>query len=165
MEQKSKLTKPMTRPGYIRLADEFNNLRNVERPRVVEKIATAAAEGDRSENAEYIYGKKRLRELDKRLRYLSELLKDVQIIDLPSGSLFVVSFGATVEILENYTSRKRYTIVGVGESDAQKGTVSWQSPMGKALFGKKVGDTVTVRRPIGDLEVEIVAIGGLDTVS
>ena len=146
----------MTRKGYEALAAEFNQLRNEERPQVVQGIATAAAEGDRSENAEYIYGKKRLRELDKRLRYLSGVLKDVQVIDPETLSGDKVCFGATVVLLDEQRNKKTYQIVGVGEADADKGTISRESVMAKALVGKSVGDVVFVSRPAGDAEFEIV---------
>jgi transcription elongation factor GreB len=150
------LTKPMTRRGFERLAQEHEQLFKVERPKVVDGVATAAAEGDRSENAEYIYGKKRLREIDKRLRYLSELLKDVQIVDPEKLQSATVVFGATVELVDENDGKHTYMIVGNGETAT--GQISWKSPMAIALMGKKVGDTVTVHRPAGDMEFEITKI-------
>ncbi len=154
MGQKS----PLTLQGYRGLLAEHEQLHKVERPRVVVGVTNAAAEGDRSENAEYIYGKKRLREIDKRLQYLSSLLQEVEIIDPANLQGDKVCFGSTVVILEPSGSTKRWQIVGEGESDTAKGTISWRSPMARALVGKCVGDVVTVERPAGEIEVEVVEI-------
>lgn len=151
-----KLTKPMTREGFNILADEHEWLARTERPKVVSGIATAAAEGDRSENAEYIYGKKKLRELDKRLRYLDSILKDVEIIDPDQLQGDQVCVGSTVTVLDEAGLEKVYTIVGEGEADYQKKTISWKSPVAKVLLGKKVGDLVVAERPVGDIELEII---------
>lgn len=151
--------KPLTLPGYRLLLDEFEQLSKVERPRVVIGVTNAAAEGDRSENAEYIYGKKRLREIDKRLQYLSSLLGDVEIVDPASLSGEKVCFGSTVVFVEDGSpAKKRWQIVGEGESDTKNGTISWKSPMARALMGKRVGDVVTVERPAGEIEVEVVEL-------
>jgi transcription elongation factor GreB len=150
--------KPLTLAGYRALFAEHEQLSKVERPKVVTGVANAAAEGDRSENAEYIYGKKRLREIDKRLQYLSSLLQDVEIVDPASLSGTKVCFGATVVFVEDGGANKRWQIVGEGESDTAKGTISWKSPMARALLGKQVGDVVVVERPAGELEVEIVEL-------
>ena len=147
--------KPLTLPGYRALLAEHEELAKVERPRVVIGVTNAAAEGDRSENAEYIYGKKRLREIDKRLQYLSSLLGDVEIVDPVTLTGDKVCFGSTVVIDEGSGKTKRWQIVGEGESDTAKGTISWRSPMAKALLGKHVGDIATVDRPAGEIEVEI----------
>lgn len=159
MSQKSfKLLKPLTKNGQKKLADEFEQLTKVERPKIVEGIAVAAAEGDRSENAEYIYGKKRLRELDKRIRYLNNLLTDAQIIDPDNLSGDKVCFGSTVIVLDEDGKSHSWTLVGEGETDHKLGMISWKSPVGKAVFGKKIGDLILVHRPIGDLEIEITDI-------
>ena len=150
-----KLRKPLTKDGHARLAEEHYQLSRVERPKVVDGIATAAAEGDRSENAEYIYGKKRLRELDKRLRYLDYLLKDAQIIDPTNLSGDRVCFGSTVSVLDEEGNKKVWMIVGEGEADYKEGKISWKSPVAKALYGKKVGDLVLTQRPKGEIELEI----------
>lgn len=150
--------KPMTRQGYLRLAKEYNHLLNVERPKVVQGVATAAADGDRSENAEYIYGKKRLREIDKRLRYLDGLLKDVQVVnqvDAESGRVF---FGAVVEVRYPDGQKASYQLVGVGETEDHTHQISWQSPVGRSLMGKRIGDIVAVQRPQGDIDLEIIGI-------
>lgn len=147
--------KPLTLPGYRGLLAEYEQLSKVERPRVVVGVTNAAAEGDRSENAEYIYGKKRLREIDKRLQYLSSLLGDVEIVDPSTLSGDSVCFGCTVVIEEGSGAVKKWQIVGEGESDTAQGTISWKSPMARALLGKRAGDVVTVERPAGEIEVEV----------
>jgi transcription elongation factor GreB len=152
------MKKPLTLSGYRNLLAEYEQLSKVERPRVVVGVTNAAAEGDRSENAEYIYGKKRLREIDKRLQYLSSLLQDVEIIDTATLNGTKVCFGSAVVIEEDGANRKKWQIVGEGESDTAKGTISWRSPMARALLGKQVGDLVTVERPAGDIEVEVVEL-------
>lgn len=154
MSEKPK--RPITRSGFNKLAAEHDELLLMERPKVVQGIAIAAAEGDRSENAEYIYGKKRLRELDKRLKYLGQLLKDVKVVDPEALSGNRVCFGATVVVLDEEGVTKEYTIVGEGESDHREHSISYQSPVAKALMGKRVGEVVTAHRPAGDIELEIV---------
>ncbi len=153
-----KLIKPLTRAGHSALSGEYDRLLRMDRPRIVAAIAEAAAEGDRSENAEYIYGKKRLRELDKRLQYLSKLLKDAQIVE--SGALAgeAVDFGCTVTVAHEDGKQSSWTIVGEGEADAALGSICWKAPMAAALLGKKVGDWAVVERPAGAIEVEVVAL-------
>ncbi len=150
------LKKPLTKSGHKVLAAEHEWLRSVERPKTVEGIATAAAEGDRSENAEYIYGKKKLRELDKRLRYLDSVLKDAQIIDPDSLSGDKVCFGSTVTINTDEGDQKTWTIVGEGEADHKNLSISWKSPVAIGLLGKKIGQFVLVKRPAGEIEFEII---------
>lgn len=159
MPEKTKTYKPMTRCGFERLAAEHEELRTKERPKVLQGIQVAAAEGDRSENAEYIYGRKRLRDIDRRLRYLNDLLKDVQVVDPTTLSGDRVSFGATVTVVDDSGAEKIYTIVGEGEADQRPDGISLHSPMAKALLGKRIGDVVTVRRPKGDVDLEVLAIG------
>ena len=153
---KKAVKKLMTRVGFQRLATEHNELMLVERPKVVQGIATAAAEGDRSENAEYIYGKKRLRELDKRLRYLGFLLKDVRMGDPETLRGDAVAFGSTVTVQEEDGTKKRYTIVGEGEAEWRQGEISYRSPVARALIGKRIGDIITAQRPAGEIELEVV---------
>lgn len=148
--------KYLTREGYALLSAEHRELMTRTRPEVVQRIADAAAEGDRSENAEYIYGKKRLRELDSRLRYLDGLIRDAIIVDRAKLRSETVCFGATVAVEDENGVQDKWTIVGDGEADARQHTVSWHSPIALALLGKRVGDTVTVKRPAGDLEMEIL---------
>lgn len=150
--------KKLTKRGFERLTKEYETLAHIERPKVVRGVSDAAAEGDRSENAEYIYGKKRLREIDKRLGYLGKLLKGVTVVDPSTLSGDRVVFGATVHIEDEHGEAHKWTIVGHGEADAREGTVSVNSPMAKALLNKRIGDIAEVRRPKGDLEVEIVAL-------
>ena len=153
-----KLIKPLTRAGHNALAGEYERLLRVDRPRVVAGIAEAAAEGDRSENAEYIYGKKRLRELDKRLQYLARLLKDAQVIDPGALACDEVGFGCTVTVLQEGGKKARWTIVGEGEAEASQGSICWKAPMAAALIGKRVGEWVLVERPAGEIEIEIVDV-------
>ena len=154
--------RPLTLQGYRGLLAEHEQLHKVERPRVVVGVTNAAAEGDRSENTEYIYGKKRLREIDKRLQYLASLLQDVEIVDPATLQGEKVCFGSTAVILEPVARgsavQKKWQIVGEGESDTARGTISWQSPMARALMGKSVGDIVTVERPAGEIEVELIEL-------
>jgi transcription elongation factor GreB len=148
----------LTPDGAKKLQDELVKLTSSERPRVVTEVADAAAQGDRSENAEYIYGKKRLREIDRRIRFLTKRLEDAVIVKPGENSANEVRFGATVEIQDEEGVKKRYTLVGPDESEPERGMLSFQSPLGKALMKKKVGDFVLVRRPMGEVEFEIVAI-------
>jgi transcription elongation factor GreB len=150
--------RPMTLAGYRQLNNELDQLVRVERPRVVTGVTNAAAEGDRSENAEYIYGKKRLREIDKRANYLGSLLKDVEVIDPSHLSGTRVTVGATVVFSEDNKHTRRYMLVGEGESDTAQGSISYKSPVGMALMGKQEGDVVTVIRPAGEAELEVVEI-------
>jgi transcription elongation factor GreB len=150
--------KPMTRKGYERLKQEMEHTMRVTRPKVVKGIAEAAAEGDRSENAEYIYGKKHLREIDKRLQYLSQILGASRIVHENTLAGDVVCFGSTVILEEETGKRKKWILVGEGESDAKEGTIAWNSPLGLALLGKKVGDLVEVDRPSGTMEVQIIGL-------
>jgi transcription elongation factor GreB len=149
----------ITPSGVAKLADELKKLISVERPKTVHDVATAAAHGDRSENAEYKYGKQRLREIDRRIRFLTKRL-DAAVVVNPSEKREgdQVYFGATVEVESEDGERKSYQLVGEDESEPKHGRISWRSPIGRALLKKKVGDFVTVRRPAGELEIEIMAI-------
>lgn len=148
----------ITPEGFLRLNQETAHLWKVERPRITEEVAAAAAQGDRSENAEYIYGKKKLREIDRRIRYLTKRL-DVIIVVHPSpeqeGRVF---FGAWVTIEDEDEVRSTYRIVGSDEIDLGARKISADSPLAKALLGKPVGATVTVQRPKGPTEVTIVKV-------
>ena len=156
-----KLIKPLTQFGQAQLAEEHYQLAKIERPKVVEGIATAAAEGDRSENAEYIYGKKRLREMDRRIRYLNQLLKGAQIIRPEMVDLSQVSFGSVVQVERDGSSVAKYAIVGEGETEFFEFGVSWKSPVGKALLGKKTGDFLEIEIPKGWVELEVQNISPL----
>ena len=153
-----KWKKPLTRQGFLKLAKEHQHLLENVRPQVVEGIATAAAEGDRSENAEYIYGKKRLREIDKKLRQLTLLMKDCDVVDIEHLRSDRVDFGALVTLLDEAGEEKTWRIVGVGEADVEEKTISYKSPVARALMGKKVGDFVEINRPKGPMEYEITKI-------
>jgi transcription elongation factor GreB len=148
----------LTPEGAKKLQEELAHLLHAERPRVVQEVSDAAAQGDRSENAEYIYGKKRLREIDRRIRFLTKRLDSAVVVKNEEARQDVVFFGATVEIEDEDGVRKRYRIVGPDEVNPNLGRISFQSPLGRALLKKKLGDVVTVRRPAGEIEVEIVDI-------
>lgn len=129
-----------------------------ERPRVVQEVADAAALGDRSENAEYIYGKRRLREIDRRMRTLNTILEDTEVIDPSQVNADDVQFGATVEVEDEDGRARRFQIVGEHEVDAKLGRVSMVSPMGRALLKARVGDEVVVRRPAGELVLKVTSV-------
>jgi transcription elongation factor GreB len=148
--------KMLTKRGHERLTAEYEDLSLNERPKVVKGVSDAAAEGDRSENAEYIYGKKKLREIDKRLQYLANLMKGAKVIDPATLRSDKVQFGATVVIEDEDGEQKTWTIVGEGEADLKERTISYNAPVAKALLGKQVGDYVTIVRPAGELEVEVI---------
>jgi transcription elongation factor GreB len=148
----------ITPAGYRRLQEELARLWKVERPPMVTTVAWAAGNGDRSENGDYIFGKKKLREIDRRIRYLSKSLDRAVVVDNSGKTFDRVRFGATVTILGEAGDEREVTIVGVDELDASDRRVSWRSPLGKALLTAKVGDQVTVRAPRGPVRLEIVAI-------
>ncbi len=148
----------LTRAGATKLQEELRQLSTVERPKVVAEVADAAAQGDRSENAEYIYGKKRLREIDRRIRFLTKKLESAVIVEESARDASQVRFGATVDVTDEEGNSRTYMLVGPDESDPGRGRLSFQSPVGKALMKKRVGDVVVVKRPVGDLELEITAI-------
>jgi transcription elongation factor GreB len=148
----------MTPEGAKRLSTELDRLMRIERPRVVQQVADAAAQGDRSENAEYIYGKRRLREIDRRVRFLTKRLESAEVVKPGTVGGDKVRFGAKVTVQDENGKRSCYCVVGPDESNISLGLLSFQSPLGRALLNKGVGDTVTVNRPAGDIEVEILAI-------
>ncbi len=148
----------ITRPGYTRLLGELTELATVERPKVVREVSDAAAEGDRSENAAYIYGKKRLREIDRRMRFLQKRIDAAEVVDVKQQRGKRVFFGATVEVEDDDGQVLNYQIVGVDEVEAGHGRISWKSPIGKALLSKKIGDSVVVKWHAGERELTIVDI-------
>ncbi len=148
--------KPITPRGYARLQDELAHLWHHERPKIVQEVSDAAALGDRSENAEYIYGKRKLREIDRRIGYLTKLIERLDIIDPKTNRSNRVKFGATVVVEDDEGKRRTYQIVGEDEVDAKLGQISMHSPMGRALLGRGVGDDVTVHRPAGELDLVVV---------
>jgi transcription elongation factor GreB len=149
----------ITPQGFTRIRQEYDELFGTERPKLVETIAWAAANGDRSENGDYIYGRKRLRELDRRLSHLSRIMKAAKIVDPASQrSRDEVRFGATVELADEADNRRMLTIVGDDEADASAGRIGWSAPLARALIGARTGDARTVRLPAGEKSYEIMAI-------
>jgi transcription elongation factor GreB len=148
----------ITPGGYNRLRDELARLWKVERPPVVATVAWAAGNGDRSENGDYIYGKRKLREIDRRIRYLSKTLDRAVVVDNSGKAHDRVFFGATVTIADESGVEREVTIVGVDELEIGDARVSWRSPLARALLKARVGDTVTVRAPRGPERLEVVAI-------
>lgn len=149
----------ITVDGHKRLQEELERLLTVERPKVVKGVADAAAEGDRSENAEYIYGKKKLREIDKRIEYLTRRLDALKVVtDVPPEGTENIFFGAYVEIEDGDGHKHVYRIVGADETDAAKSFISIDSPVARALMGKRVGDEVSVQRPKGETTIVILAV-------
>ncbi len=154
----SKKVNYITPDGFRKLQDEYRELLNGERPKLVEVVAWAAGNGDRSENGDYIYGKRRLREIDRRLLFLRDRIEAAQVIDPASIKNDKVVFGATVKIEDEDGDARTYQIVGEDELEPGKNRVSWKSPIAKALLGKKVGDEVEIKRPSGPLIAEILEI-------
>jgi transcription elongation factor GreB len=149
----------MTPAGYARLQAELDALWKVERPKLVETIFWAASNGDRSENGEYIYGKKRLREIDRRLRFLTQRVENAEVVDPATREQTEqIFFGATVTVEDQQGEEATYAIVGIDEADAGRGYLAWTSPMAQALLKARVGDTVTVQTPGGRREVDIVDV-------
>lgn len=149
----------LTPQGHARLEAEFNQLWKVDRPKMVETVAWAASNGDRSENADYHYGKKRLREIDRRLRFLSKRLENAEVVDPatrePTDQVF---FGATVIVADSDGRESTLAIVGIDETDASRGRIAWVSPVARALLKAREGDLVTVHTPEGRRELEIVEV-------
>ena len=157
---KKALSLYITKAGAERLTTELRHLLNVERPKVTAEVTVAAAHGDRSENAEYIYGKKRLREIDRRLQFLKRRIEILHVVDpreqKDSPRVF---FGATVTLMNEEDERRTtYQLVGPDETDTKGGRISVDSPVGRAVLGRRKGETVTVKRPIGEVELTVVAI-------
>ena len=148
----------ITREGAKRLQKELSDLLWKLRPPVVQDVTDAAAQGDRSENAEYIYGKKKLREIDRRIHWLTKRLESATVIEPRTDGMQAVFFGAFVEVEDEEGVRARYRIVGEDEIDLSKGHVSWRSPIGRSLLKKKPGDTVVLRRPNGEVELTLVSV-------
>jgi transcription elongation factor GreB len=148
----------LTPQGAKQLAEELQRLMSVDRPKVVREVAEAAAQGDRSENAEYIYGKKRLREIDRRVRFLTQRLDAAVVVRPEELGGDVVRFGALVIVEDEEGERKTYRMVGPDESNPSEGKLSYQSPLGQALMKRRVGEVVMVRRPAGEIELEIVSL-------
>ena len=152
-------TNPITPAGYAAMKARYDHLLGKERPEIVEIVSWAAGNGDRSENGDYLYGRKRMREIDRELGHLSRRMKAARVItpqDQPDKSR--AFFGATVTLADEDDARKVVTLVGDDEQDASKGRIGWSSPLARALRGATVGDLRTVRLPGGNKEWEVMAI-------
>jgi transcription elongation factor GreB len=149
----------MTPAGFKRLWDERDQLVRQERPKIVEIVSWAAGNGDRSENGDYLYGKKRLREIDRRLRFLTKRLEAAEVVDPKrQQGLEQVFFGATVTYANERDEELTVTLVGVDEADMERGQISWISPVARALMKAKVGDSVEVKTPLGPESIEVLEI-------
>jgi transcription elongation factor GreB len=149
----------ITPDGYARLRDELTQLMNVERPSVVQIVSWAASNGDRSENGDYLYGKKRLREIDRRMRFLTRRLDIAEVVDpAAQPNRDQVFFGATVLYMDKAGDEHEVTIVGVDEAEPLAGKISWISPVARALLKAREGDTVTLRTPGGVETLEILQV-------
>lgn len=148
----------ITPQGFEKLRAEYQNLLHGERPKLVETVAWAASNGDRSENADYIYGKRRLREIDSRLRFLTGRIESAEVVDPAKLTGTKVVFGSTVWIEDEDGQEQSYQIVGEDEFEVAKKRISWQSPVAKALLGKSVGDEVVIQKPGGASAVTIIKI-------
>jgi transcription elongation factor GreB len=158
MSSTPKRPRYITPQGFRRIAAEHERIWSELRPRVVAEVEAAAALGDRSENAEYIYGKRKLRELDRRLRFLSTRMDELTVVEPrphPSGRAY---FGAWVTVEAGDGSEKVYRLVGPDEADAGRGLLSVDAPLGRALLGKAEGDSVRVERPAGKVEITVVEV-------
>lgn len=151
----------MTPHCHNKLSSELEQLVKLERPKMTEVVKWAAALGDRSENADYLYGKKRIREIDKRINFLSKRLENAEVIEPASVSSDNIKFGATVTI-EEEGEEKVVSIVGIDESDVKSGLISWVSPLGKSLLGKNEGDIASFQTPNGEREIEVIKIEYID---
>jgi transcription elongation factor GreB len=161
MESSQDVKNYMTPQGYNRLKIELTKLLDIERPDLVKTISWAASNGDRSENGDYIYGKKRLREIDRRIHYLNKRLDTAEVVDpARRGESDQIFFGATVTYayVRGGKDERTITIVGVDEVDVKRGQVSWLSPIARALLKKRSGDVVTLATPSGEAEIEIIGV-------
>lgn len=149
----------ITPEGLAHIRAQYEELFGVERPKVVETVSWAASLGDRSENADYIYGKRRLREIDRKLAHLARIMKDAKVVDpAKQQAREQVRFGATVELADEDDNRRLLTIVGDDETDASAGKIGWSAPISRALIGARVGDERIVRLPAGEKSYEVVSI-------
>ncbi len=149
----------ITPGGYRKLKDELEQLWKVERPALVKTVAWAASNGDRSENGDYIYGKKRLREIDRRVRFLRKRLEQAEVVDpAKRGNCDQAFFGATVSVCDSNGCENTYSIVGVDEADVGRGLISWVSPLARVLLKLREGDVATLRTPAGVQELEILSV-------
>lgn len=151
------MTNYITREGAKKLQDEVARLRK-ERPKIVQDVSDAAAQGDRSENAEYIYGKRKLREIDRRVHFLTKRLESAEVVEPRTDGERRIFFGAMVDVEDEDGKRATYRIVGEDEIDLTRGDISWRSPLGRVLLKKEEGDSVVLKRPNGDVELSVVAV-------
>src|SRR3954453_16710731 len=149
----------ITPEGLARLRAEYDELFGVERPKIVEVVSWAASLGDRSENADYLYGKRRLREIDRRLAHLARIMKAAKVVDPATQTARDQGrFGATVELADEDDNRRTVTLVGDDETDAAAGRIGWRAPVARALIGAKVGHERVVRLPSGEKSYAVMAI-------
>jgi transcription elongation factor GreB len=149
----------ITPAGHKRLKDELEHLVKRERPHIVEIVSWAASNGDRSENGDYIYGKRRLREIDRRIRFLTKRLEIAEVVDpLRQGNNDQIFFGACITVADASGAESTYTIVGVDETDATSGRISWISPLARAVIKAREGDTIRFQSPLGFRELDIVSV-------
>ena len=148
----------ITPKGHQLLVNELNQLVLTERPEITKIIQWAAGNGDRSENADYIYGRRRLREIDKRSNFLRKRIGKAVIINPIEISSNVIKFGATITVLDNHGFKKIFSIVGVDEIDTKLNFVSWKSPIGRSLLNQEVGDIIKIQIPSGFIELEVIEI-------
>ena len=149
----------ITPAGHARMREELEHLVKRERPHIVEIVAWAASNGDRSENGDYIYGKRRLREIDRRIRFLSKRLDNAEIVDpLRQGDNDQIFFGARVTISDADGQENTYTIVGVDEADVTRGRISWISPLARALIKNREGESIRFQSPVGVREIDILEV-------
>ena len=159
MGQEGRPPRFITPAGMRDLRAEYEQLFATERPKLVEAISWAAGNGDRSENGDYLYGRKRLREIDRRLNYLSRVMKQAKVVDpARQEQRDSVRFGAIVEVADEADERRTLTLVGEDEADATAGRISWAAPIARALVGAKVGDGRVVRLPAGEKSYQVIAI-------
>lgn len=145
--------------GYKRLKDELEDLVKRERPKIVDVVSWAASNGDRSENGDYIYGKRRLREIDRRIRFLTKRIESAEVVDpLLQSNNDQVFFGACVTVVDESGIESTYTIVGVDETDTTRGRISWISPLARAVIKAREGDAIRFQSPLGVRELEIVSV-------
>jgi transcription elongation factor GreB len=149
----------ITPAGHKRLKDELEHLIKRERPQIVEIVSWAASNGDRSENGDYIYGKRRLREIDRRIRFLTKRIEIAEVVDpLRQGNNDQVFFGARITVADTEGIESTYTIVGVDETDVGLGRISWVSPLAKAVIKAREGDSIRFQSPLGLRELDIISV-------
>ena len=149
----------ITPNGYRKLKEELEQLWKIERPELVKTITWAASNGDRSENGDYIYGKKRLREIDRRVRFLRKRMEQAEVVDpAQRSSCEQIFFGATVTVCDSTGCESTYSIVGVDEADVAGGLISWVSPLARTLIKLRVGEVAIMRTPVGVQELEILSV-------